>query len=308
MYKSYFHFIAFFTVVFSVNAQVTDTLKYYYPYYPDSVNTLAFIDDCLASGYCEPVAVWFTPDSSIADSSMNYYSIKTIRFCFAGNIYEDTTFTVHLGDSFPDINNQVYKRYISVDVSETNQNFLNDGLYKFKDFDVSGVVELRNIDIGTSFWVVLQNKVWALWNTTYEPIIYIGSYHSFYNGLPELEWNRLPGDWIVEAVVEYHKILPIEESYTDGHLPKIGNLYQNYPNPFNASESTIGYQLFKAGVVRLEIFSTLVKKILTLVNEKQKVDTYKVNFNMNNLSSGVYYYVLKIDGIPIASKRMMFIK
>lgn len=128
MTKVYMKILIYSLIAVSLNAQIIDTLKYYYPYYPDSSNTLAFIDDCFAPGYCEPVAVWFTPDSSVSDSSYKFYSIKAVRFCFAGNIYEDTTFTIHLSDSFPDDSNLIYKRYISVDVSETNQNFLSDGI------------------------------------------------------------------------------------------------------------------------------------------------------------------------------------
>lgn len=302
--------VSLLVVIWAVTAytQVTDTLKYYYPFDPDNPNTLAFVEECLTPGYCEPLAVWFTPDSSLQDSTMKYYSIKTIRFCFAGNIYEDTTFTVHLGDSFPDATNQVYKRHISVDVSETNQNFLNDGIYKFKDFDVEGVAKLKNICINTSFWVVLQNKVWALYNTTYEPIIFIGSYHSFYNGLPELEWIRLPGDWIVEAVIEYHKVLSIEEPNTIGEFPKKAQLFQNFPNPFNALESSIKYQIYQAGFVSLEIYTNTGKKVKTLVHKNQRGGVYNVKFNLKDMSSGVYFYVLKINGEQIDSRKMTFIK
>ena len=295
-------------IVNQTQAQEMDTLKYYYPYDPENPNTLAFVEECGTPGYCEPVAVWFTPDSSVTDSTLKYYSIKTIRFCFAGNIYEDTTFTIHLGDSFPDITNQVYKRYISVDVSETNQFFLNDGIYKFKDFDISGVVELRNIDIKTPFWVVLQNKVWSLYNTTREPPPYPPSYHSYSNGLPSLQWDRLPGDWIVEAVVQYHKVLSLEEPVDGIHTPQNALLFQNYPNPFNASESFIRYKLNKPGFVQLEIYTNLGEKLKTLVNKNQRGGICNVKFNMQGLSSGVYYYVLKMNGERLDSKKMTFIK
>lgn len=299
MSKFIFLFFFFFSIT---HAQYTDTLKYYNPY---ATNTLAFIDDCGAPGYCEPIAVWFTPDSSCADSTMKYYSIKKIRFCFAGLVDDDTTFTIHLGDGLPDFTNQVYKRYISVDTSDINPEF---GTYKFKEFDVSGVSELKNILINTSFWVELQNKVWALWNTTYNEPIFSPSFHSYYNGLPNLAWTRLDGDWVVEAVIEYHKILSLEYFSSEGVMPRKAHLFQNYPNPFNASESSIKYSLYKSGFIQLDVYSNLGEKVRTLVNKNQRGGVYDVKFNIQDLSSGVYFYVLKMDGEQVDSKKMTFIK
>jgi hypothetical protein len=307
MINFYLKILIFSFIAVSLNAQTIDTLKYYYPYYPDSLNTLAFVEICGTPGYCEPVAVWFTPDSSVSDSSYKFYSIKTIRFCFAGNIYEDTTFTIHLSDSIPDDNNLIYKRYISVDVSETNQNFVNDGIYKFKDFDVSGVAQLRNIDIETPFWVVLQNKVWALWNTTHEQLKYTPSYHSYHHGLPYDEWVRLPGDWIVEAIVEYHQVLDLENTSDNILFPKEAFLFQNFPNPFNSS-TKIQYQIDQPGDVEILLYSIDGKIVDKIVDEYEQPGKKIILWDASYLSSGVYYYVLVHNGKLIQSRRSLLIK
>ena len=69
-------------------------------------------------------------------------------------------------------------------------------------------------------------------------------------------------------------------------------LSQNYPNPFNPS-TTIQYSIPESGNVSLQIFNTLGEEVANLVNEYQEPGIYKVNFNAENLSSGVYYYRLE---------------
>ncbi len=68
-------------------------------------------------------------------------------------------------------------------------------------------------------------------------------------------------------------------------------LYNNYPNPFNPS-TKIKYYLPNAGNVKLVVNNMLGEEISVLVNEPQKEGIYQINFNANNLSSGVYFYSL----------------
>lgn len=95
-------------------------------------------------------------------------------------------------------------------------------------------------------------------------------------------------------------------------------LEQNYPNPFNPS-TTIKYQIphslnsrfAKEGntgeVVKLIVYDVLGREVATLVNKKQKPGNYKVVFDANNLSSGVYYYQLKV-GNSLQTKKMLLLK
>jgi 5-hydroxyisourate hydrolase-like protein (transthyretin family) len=66
-------------------------------------------------------------------------------------------------------------------------------------------------------------------------------------------------------------------------------LYQNYPNPFNPS-TTIEFDLPKASDIRIEVYKITGQKVQTLLNEKLSVGNHKVEFNAQNLSSGVYFY------------------
>jgi hypothetical protein len=69
-------------------------------------------------------------------------------------------------------------------------------------------------------------------------------------------------------------------------------LHQNYPNPFNPT-TTIKYDLSKHSLVKLVIFDMLGREIKTLVNEEKSAGRYSVEFNADNLSSGVYLYKLQ---------------
>jgi N-acetylneuraminic acid mutarotase len=88
--------------------------------------------------------------------------------------------------------------------------------------------------------------------------------------------------------------------------PSAFALEQNYPNPFNPS-TEIRYQVSGTSDVRLDVFDLLGRKVSTLVNERQAIGAYRVNFNAANLSSGTYFYRLQAGGF-VETKKMMLIK
>jgi Secretion system C-terminal sorting domain/Glycosyl hydrolase family 79 C-terminal beta domain len=86
--------------------------------------------------------------------------------------------------------------------------------------------------------------------------------------------------------------------------PEKFSLYQNYPNPFNPS-TTIKYQIPKVALVNLRVFNILGQEVANLVNTKQAAGNYVVNFNAKDLTSGIYFYRLKIDGFSRAKKMLL---
>ncbi len=83
-------------------------------------------------------------------------------------------------------------------------------------------------------------------------------------------------------------------------------LSQNYPNPFNP-ETRINYSIAKSGHVKIMIYNMLGKKILTLVDEQKTAGEHSVNFNAENMSSGIYFYRLQTKDF-IKSRRMILMK
>jgi hypothetical protein len=100
---------------------------------------------------------------------------------------------------------------------------------------------------------------------------------------------------------EYSNIIEVNAG-----VPKTFALEQNYPNPFNPS-TAISYQLPVAGNVSLKVFDMLGKEVATLVNARQEAGAYTVNFNANNLSSGVYFYRLQAGNF-VQTRKMMLVK
>ncbi|MBX7042199.1 MAG: hypothetical protein K1X85_04775 [Ignavibacteria bacterium] len=84
-------------------------------------------------------------------------------------------------------------------------------------------------------------------------------------------------------------------------------LSQNYPNPFNPS-TKISYKLQMPGYISLRIHDVAGREISSLVNTRQSAGSYEIIFPSDNLPSGVYFYSMYIDGIAVASRKMVVLK
>lgn len=89
-------------------------------------------------------------------------------------------------------------------------------------------------------------------------------------------------------------------------IPTEFSLNQNYPNPFNPS-TKISYSLPEASDVTLKIFNSLGEEVATLVNQKQEVGRYELNFNSTGLASGMYLYKIQAGSFT-QTKKMILMK
>ncbi len=92
----------------------------------------------------------------------------------------------------------------------------------------------------------------------------------------------------------------------ENSIIKLFELDQNYPNPFNPS-TTISYSIPKEGYVTLKIYDILGNEVSTLVSDRQTAGNYKIEFNGENLSSGIYFYTLR-HGRFSSTKKMILMK
>ncbi len=87
-------------------------------------------------------------------------------------------------------------------------------------------------------------------------------------------------------------------------------LQNNYPNPFNPS-TKISYNIKGASAdyhhVLLEIFDPVGRQISTLYKGNQYAGNYTYEFNATNLTSGIYFYKLSVDG-ESRTKKMVLLK
>jgi len=83
-------------------------------------------------------------------------------------------------------------------------------------------------------------------------------------------------------------------------------LKQNYPNPFN-SVTQIQFSVPYFGLTELSIYNILGERIDNIISEKKGPGLYAIEYNSENLSSGIYYYVLRFEATRKV-KKMVVIK
>jgi len=89
-------------------------------------------------------------------------------------------------------------------------------------------------------------------------------------------------------------------------LPQAIQLHQNYPNPFNPV-TNIEYNIPSKMKVSLEVYNVLGQKVSTLVNGERKAGYHQIQWNANQLPSGIYLIRLKADK-KVSVKRALLIK
>ena len=89
-------------------------------------------------------------------------------------------------------------------------------------------------------------------------------------------------------------------------IPTEYGLSQNYPNPFNPS-TTIHYDLPRSSHVTLSVFNTLGQQLAILVNADIDAGYHEIQFNANNLASGVNFYRIQA-GDFVATKKLLILR
>lgn len=89
-------------------------------------------------------------------------------------------------------------------------------------------------------------------------------------------------------------------------LPVKFELFQNYPNPFNPV-TRISFNIKEASFVSLQIFDVSGKLIKTLVNKEMAGGSYNIEWNAENLPSGIYFCKLNTESFA-GAKKMILIK
>lgn len=104
-------------------------------------------------------------------------------------------------------------------------------------------------------------------------------------------------DWVTESgsAVEEDKAAP--QGY---------RLAQNFPNPFNP-ETTIGFQLEKAGRTTVNIYNATGQLVTTLLDANMPSGYHEVTLNGQQLQSGIYFYQIQ-SGSFSAMEKMILMK
>ena len=102
---------------------------------------------------------------------------------------------------------------------------------------------------------------------------------------------------------EYYPVTGIK-SYNSSNYPSKFVLYQNFPNPFNP-KTVISWQSAVDSDVELIVYNLRGQKVATLVSEKQTAGYHQVEFNAQQLSSGVYLYKIQAGEFQDVRKMLL---
>lgn len=109
----------------------------------------------------------------------------------------------------------------------------------------------------------------------------------------------------IEAVSKVERKL-IDVVEVEIEVPKNYVLHQNYPNPFNPA-TTIEFEIPVGGNVVLELYNSAGQKVMDIFSGELPAGYHKIRFDGSNLASGVYFYVLRVNGF-VGVKKMVLVK
>lgn len=131
---------------------------------------------------------------------------------------------------------------------------------------------------------------------------------TFYiNGYPATPTSGTPV-WTSGGLTELDlsSLVTSVEEKEQSEVPQNYELFQSYPNPFNPT-TTIQFALPKRSEVSLKLFDVLGREVATLLDEELQPGEYKVVFEAEGLSSGVYFYRIQAKGL-VRTKKLMLLK
>ncbi len=99
---------------------------------------------------------------------------------------------------------------------------------------------------------------------------------------------------------EYSDVVEVEIQPTEFLLS------QNYPNPFNPA-TKISYTLPERSMVSIVVYDAIGNEIIKLENGEKEAGIYAVEFNAENLPTGIYFYHFNAGKIS-QTKKMMLLK
>jgi len=110
-----------------------------------------------------------------------------------------------------------------------------------------------------------------------------------------------------EEDVYFGRIIHTPVSVDDDNetiMVKSFRLDQNFPNPFNPS-TRIKYAIGSRQFVTLKVYDVLGNEVATLVNEEKPAGTFEVEFNAEDLTSGIYFYTLTAGSFTETKKMIL---
>ena len=154
---------------------------------------------------------------------------------------------------------------------------------------------------------VLSNLPLPVYDSVNKPFFYVAGMGVLHTPVTHRHMN-MTGYSMPDGTVYGQSIDDFDVSIDDEPGVALSDyLHQNYPNPVMSSTS-IRYTLQRRSMVDLRVYDVLGRLVAVLVNTEQADGDHTVSIDATNLASGVYMYVLRVNGAPLPSRRMVVLK
>jgi len=84
----------------------------------------------------------------------------------------------------------------------------------------------------------------------------------------------------------------------------------NYPNPINSNINNlkVSFNILKPSKVKIQLFNIKGQLVSTLMDEDKNVGVYTINHPANDLSSGIYFTRMSIDGVDKEVNKVILLR
>ena len=142
-------------------------------------------------------------------------------------------------------------------------------------------------------------------------IAFLAAIPNDYKGVEEITYqdNKIKiveydADPIRDIIINTSSIPTDINGDTSFEIPDKFQLIQNYPNPFNPS-TKINYTIPSSSNVSIKVYNSLGEEITTLMNTFKTAGKYTVEFNSEDLPSGVYIYRMIAGNYSCTNKMLL---
>lgn len=172
-----------------------------------------------------------------------------------------------------------------------------DGYVVEKELNINGSIENFSTFTKNSFFI--DSTFFANYKTGLDRVVYWVKAKDVNNNLSnESNHYEISGSSLIQMKISF-------DQYNDEILNEFC-LLQNYPNPFNPS-TTINFSLKESGFTKLDLFNCIGEKIKNIISEFKESGSHSIQFNAENLPSGIYIITLT-QGNNFTSSKIQLMK
>jgi photosystem II stability/assembly factor-like uncharacterized protein len=168
-----------------------------------------------------------------------------------------------------------------------------------------GIYSFPNADRGIVYRTTNGGLNWGYQIPDTSFGIYGFWYIDFNNNLTG--WVYSPATKGIHTIIGGDSILFTNIKEQTTNITSDFTLFQNYPNPFNQM-TNVKVQMLKQGFAEIKIFDISGRLIKILVKQNLFAGEHNFKFNGSDLTSGVYFYSLFLDGNRVDTKKMILLK